>query len=79
MLSNYFSISQDLFPSQLGILVIIFIIWSMFWKGMALWKSARNSQKYWFLVLLVLNTIGIVEILYLSFFQKKPSPKSKSK
>lgn len=44
-------------------------IWSVIWKGVALWKSARNKQKYWFIAILVLNTIGIVEIVYLLLFQ----------
>jgi len=46
-------------------------IWSLIWKGLALWKSAKNNQKYWFVALLVLSTIGVLEIIYLAFFQKK--------
>jgi len=45
--------------------------WTLFWKGWALWRSARLSQKKWFIVLLVLNTVGILEILYLFVFSKK--------
>jgi hypothetical protein len=41
------------------------IIWSVVWKGLALWKSAREGSKVWFVVLLVVNTLGILEILYL--------------
>lgn len=52
---------------------VIFIItlWTLPWKGIALWKSARNGQKKWFVVLLVVNTLAILEILYLKFWQKK--------
>ncbi len=46
------------------------IIWSLFWKGYALWRAARNSQKGWFVILLFLNTVGIFEILYLALFQR---------
>ena len=46
-------------------------MWSLIWKGLALWKSAKNNQKYWFVALLVLSTIGVLEIIYLAFFQKK--------
>jgi len=53
------------------VLFALILLWSLFWKGMALWKSARNLQKYWFVALLVLNTVGILEIVYISFFQKK--------
>ncbi len=53
------------------IILITVLIWSIIWKGFALWKSARNNQKYWFMVMLVVNTAGILEILYISFFHKK--------
>ena len=52
--------------------LIIIIIWDLIWKGIAMWKAGRNNQKKWFIVLLVLNTVGILPILYISFFQKKP-------
>jgi len=45
-------------------------IWSLFWKGLALWKSARNDERYWFIALLVINTLGILEMLYLFLFAK---------
>lgn len=49
---------------------IIVVLWSIVWKGLALWKSARLGHKRWFIVLLVVNTIGILEILYLFIFSK---------
>ena len=53
------------------ILLLITIIWSLAWKGAALWKSARNNQLAWFVCLLVINTVGVLEMVYLAFFQKK--------
>ncbi len=53
----------------------LLIIWSLIWKGLALWKSARRGEKVWYVVLLVVNTVGILEILYLYVFSrgnKKP-------
>jgi len=50
------------------------VIWTLFWNGYALWRSARNSQKGWFVFLLIFNTLGILEILYLSLFQKPALP-----
>ncbi len=41
------------------------IFWSIFWKGLALWHSGRRGQSWWFLILLVANTVGILEIVYL--------------
>lgn len=46
------------------------VIWSLFWSGLSLWKSARNGDKYWFLALLLLHTGGILDILYLFVFAK---------
>ena len=41
------------------------LIWSIFWKGLALWRSARMNHKGWFIALLVINTVGIFEIVYI--------------
>ncbi|MDD5593755.1 MAG: DUF5652 family protein [Candidatus Margulisbacteria bacterium] len=54
----------------LNILLAVVIIWSLSWKGVALWKSARNNQPAWFVALLVINAIGLLEIVYIAFFQK---------
>ncbi|GEM_PF-590597 len=49
----------------LAAIMPIFIIWGLFWKGFALWRAAQNKQGWWFLILLVINTMGILEIVYL--------------
>jgi len=54
-----------------GFFILILVLWSIFWKGMALWKAARQRHKYWFIALLLINTLGILEILYIYFFSKK--------
>lgn len=51
--------------------VFLMLIWSLVWKGFALWRAGKNNQRYWFVVLLVLNTVGLAEIIYLLFFQKE--------
>jgi len=52
-------------------LVYALAIWVLVWKGIALWKAARNNSSPWFIVLLIVNTMGILEILYIFFFSKK--------
>lgn len=47
------------------------IAWTIPWKGIALWKAARNSHKWWFIALLVINSLAILEILYIFVFSKK--------
>lgn len=49
----------------------LLVIWSLFWKGLALWKAARNDERYWYIALLVINTVGILELLYLFVFAKQ--------
>lgn len=53
------------------LVVVGFVVWSLIWKGTALWKSARSGDKGWFVALLIINTMGILEILYIYVFSKK--------
>lgn len=43
----------------------LLILWSIVWKGLALWHSGRRGQSWWFIILIVINTAGILEIIYL--------------
>jgi methionyl-tRNA synthetase len=52
-------------------ILLLIAIWTLPWKGVALWKASRNKQKVWFVVLLVFNTLAILEILYIFYFSKK--------
>ena len=53
--------------------LLVLLFWSLVWKGFALWRAARNESKRWFIALLVINTGGLLEILYLFVFGKKKS------
>ena len=57
--------------------LFILIIWMMIWKGLALWYTAKNKQKGWFITILILNTIGILPIIYLIWFKPKHNKKIK--
>jgi hypothetical protein len=61
---------QNLSPLT-WVLIGLLVIWTIFWKGLALWKSARLSHKKWFVAFLILNTFGILEIAYIRFIAKK--------
>lgn len=52
-------------------IIWVTIFWVIPWKGVALWKSARLGQKKWFVALLILNTLAVLEILYIFIFSKK--------
>jgi uncharacterized membrane protein (DUF4010 family) len=49
---------------------IILIVWSLVWKGIALWKAAQNGHKVWYIVILIANTVGILEIIYIYLYSK---------
>ena len=46
-------------------LIFVFVIIAL--KGYALWHAARRSEKWWFIILLIVNTVGILELVYLIF------------
>ena len=51
--------------------VILFIAaWDMVWKGIALWSCGKNKQLVWFILIFILNTAGILPIIYLILFRK---------
>ncbi len=52
------------------IFLLLIIVWSLFWKGLALWRASKDNQRYWFIALLIINTVGILEIIYLLRFAK---------
>lgn len=56
---------------ELPITFYLLTAWSLIWKGLALWRSAKFHQRNWFVALLVLNTLGILEIVYLFKFATK--------
>jgi hypothetical protein len=53
------------------VLLLVLILWVLPWKGYSLWLSARNNHKIWFVLLIVLNTFGILEIIYVFGIAKK--------
>ena len=55
-------------------LLAALVVWSLIWKGFALWRAARADQPAWFVALLVVNTVGLLEIAYLLFFAPRPRP-----
>lgn len=52
-------------------LIALASIWSLVWKGLALWQAARRKELIWFIALLVVNSVGILEIIYLFLMRRK--------
>lgn len=66
-------------PIEIIIAIVLVTIWDGVWKIIALWKSARNHQIAWFICLAIFNTVGILPIVYILFFQRKPKAAAKVK
>ncbi|MDD5193110.1 MAG: DUF5652 family protein [Candidatus Nanoarchaeia archaeon] len=59
------------------VILTIISIWSLVWKGFGLWKASKKDHKIWFVLMLILNTVGILEILYIYIFSKMNFKKEK--
>jgi len=72
-MNEYFTQISTLLGISPTIFLLIFYIiitWSLVWKLLALWKSARKGSVIWFIVLAIFNTVGILPILYIFVFSK---------
>ena len=49
----------------------LILLWVMPWKGFALWRAAENNHKKWFIALFLVNTMAILEIIYIFYFSKE--------
>ena len=57
--------------SNMLALSVALLLWSLPWKGIALWKAARRDQWLWYVILLVVNTVGLLEIAYIFMFSRR--------
>lgn len=57
--------------SYQSLAMIALLVWSLAWKGSALWHAAKNEEKLWYFAILVINIVGLLEIVYLFFLSKK--------
>jgi hypothetical protein len=58
------------------LIILVAVLWSLPWKGFALWKSARKGDSVWFVILLLVNTLAILEILYIFIFSERKNDKN---
>lgn len=60
-------------PFGTALALWLLFAWTMIWKAIALWRAAHSNQRNWFIIMLVLgmDTLGILEIVYLFAFAKK--------
>jgi hypothetical protein len=64
-------IGFGLFGLGMGLLGLLIIAIVLVLKGYSLWYAARRGEKGWFIALLIVNTFGILELIYLYFIVGK--------
>lgn len=75
-ITNYMGIGGMGLPGW-SVTFLLILAWSLFWKGFALWYSAKRNEKWWFIAFLIINTAGILEIVYIFFIAKVPEFRSR--
>jgi len=74
MLDKIFSADPNsvfAFLAENPLVFFLIMAWVIFWKGLALWKASRLSHKWWFVIILIANTLGVLEIIYIYFVARK--------
>lgn len=70
---------EQFFSSPEGVaLIVLLTIWDLFWRGRGMWISAQKKQPIWFVAILLLNTVGIVPLVYIYGFSKRHKDESES-
>ena len=45
-------------------------LWELPWKGIALWRAARNKHIGWFVTLMLVHLAGLIDIIYIFYFSE---------
>jgi len=45
------------------------LIWTIIWKAIGCWRAARKGHLIWFVLFFIVNTVGILPIVYILFFE----------
>jgi hypothetical protein len=61
---------ESLGQSNLWVFVVA-MLWTLPWKGYSLWTAAKRGDKKWFIALIILNTLAILDIFYIFYIAKK--------
>ena len=59
------------FDGRVDIGMVLLIVWTLLWKCYSVWLASKNNHKKWFVALIILNTLGILEIIYIFKVAKK--------
>lgn len=46
-------------------IILIIVIWDIIWKLVAMWYASRNNHLAWYIVLAIINSVGVLPIFYI--------------
>jgi len=55
----------------LGPILGVWALLAIALKGYSLWHAAKRNETWWFIALLLINTMGILELIYIGVVLKK--------
>ncbi len=61
-----------------NLLIAVIMVWSLLWKCYAVWHAVKRGDKRWFVALVLFNTFGILDIIYIFYVAKKKWPEVKN-
>ena len=63
---NYFNLPGNMenMGNMIGIFIAL-ILADLCLKGWSMWRAARMEKKYWFIALLIVNSVGILPAVFL--------------
>uniref|UniRef100_A0A7C4RAZ0 DUF5652 domain-containing protein n=1 Tax=candidate division CPR3 bacterium TaxID=2268181 RepID=A0A7C4RAZ0_UNCC3 len=67
-LAKYFMVPER-FYTLFNVMLIVLLLVVLLLKGLALWRSARLNHNIWFWIFIFVNTLGILEIVYLIIYR----------
>lgn len=54
----------------IGAIALVAVVWTVYWKYRAIWHAVKHENRVWVVIFLLVNTLGILEILYLFWLSK---------
>lgn len=75
-LENYPGYQEFELTQPIIYILVLVAIWELVWKLIAMWKAGRNNHLAWFIGIAILNTAGILPIVYVLTHRNKEGIKS---
>jgi hypothetical protein len=66
----------DISSTWVSVFVLV-AMWDLAWKGVALWRAAHNNHLGWYVALLIINSAGLLPIIYLLTHRSTDQPDRK--